>query len=131
MYDYQGGTADLWVLEDHESWAWSLKHRIKLQVMAFSLVPDVQGGVLVLSKKGESGLLWQYLQHVSGANGSISTRYEWSAYLKLRRHRLRESLVRHSFFSMEGNNGGGVDGKPLFDGLSGVKVLTADISELH
>ncbi|VAI88632.1 unnamed protein product [Triticum turgidum subsp. durum] len=131
LYDYHGSTADLWVLEDHESWAWSLKHRIKLQVMAFSLVPDIQGGVLLLSENEESGLLWQYLQHVSGADGSISTRYEWSAYLKLRRHRLRESLVQHSFFSMEGNNGGGVDGKPLFDGLSTVKVLTADISELH
>ncbi|VAI76537.1 hypothetical protein VPH35_123774 [Triticum aestivum] len=99
--------------------------------MAFSLVPDIQGGVLLLSDKGESGSLWQYLQHVSGADGSISIRYEWSAYLKLRRHRFSESLVQHSFFSMEGNNGGGVDGKPLFDGLSTVKVLTADISELH
>uniref|UniRef100_A0A8R7R0M3 F-box associated domain-containing protein n=1 Tax=Triticum urartu TaxID=4572 RepID=A0A8R7R0M3_TRIUA len=81
LYDYHGSTADLWVLEDHESWAWSLKHRIKLQVMAFSLVPDIQGGVLLLSDKGESGSLWQYLQHVSGADGSISIRYEWSAYL--------------------------------------------------
>ncbi|XP_044960179.1 F-box protein At5g49610-like [Hordeum vulgare subsp. vulgare] len=130
LYDYHGSTADLWVLEDHKSWAWSLKHRIKLRVMTFSLVPDIQG-VFLLSEKEESNFLWQYLQHVSGADGSLSTRYEWSAYLNLRRFRLRESLVQHSFFSMEGDNGGGVDGKPLFDGLSVVKVLTADISDLH
>ncbi|VAI88634.1 unnamed protein product [Triticum turgidum subsp. durum] len=105
-----------------------MKHRIKLQVAAFSLVPDIQGDLLLLSRKGKTGIQWQYLQYISGADGSLSKRYEWSVFLNLKKHRFRESLVPHSFFLMDGNNGGGVDGKPLFDGLSTVAVLPDDNS---
>ncbi|VAI88635.1 unnamed protein product [Triticum turgidum subsp. durum] len=128
LYAFRGSTADLWVLQDHHSWAWSMKHRIKLQVAAFSLVPDIQGDLLLLSRKGKTGIQWQYLQYISGADGSLSKRYEWSVFLNLKKHRFRESLVPHSFFLMDGNNGGGVDGKPLFDGLSTVAVLPDDNS---
>jgi hypothetical protein len=41
---------------------------------------------------------------------------------------LKESLVRHDFFLMEGN-AGGMDEKLLFDGLSTVAVLRDDNSE--
>jgi hypothetical protein len=133
LYHYGGGTADLWVLQDHGSWSWSMNHRIKLPGLVYSLLPvlDPEGDVLdvfVLSKSVGSGNLWKHVQHISGANGSLLARYEWSVYLKLSRHRFKESLVHHDFFSMEGN-AGGVDEKPLFDGLSTVAVLRDDNSE--
>jgi hypothetical protein len=133
LYHYRGGTVDLWVLQDHGSWSWSMNHRIKLDVQFFSLLPvlDPEGDLLVRSKRGGSpGILWQHLQHISGANGSLLARYEWSAYLKLSSHRFKESLVHHDFFSMEGNDGG-VDEKPLFDGLSTVALVRDDNSEPH
>lgn len=132
LYHCRSGKVDLWVLQDHGSWSWSMNHRIKLDVMFFSLLPvlDPEGDVLVLSKRGETGILWQHLHHISGVNGSLLALYQWSAYLKLSRHRLKESLVHHDFFSMEGNEGG-VDEKPLFDGLSTVALLRDDNSEPH
>jgi len=57
-------------------------------------------------------------------------RYELSGYLWLTKHRLKESLVRHDFFLMQGN-AGGMDEKPLFDGLSTVVTLRDDNSESH
>ena len=89
-----------------------------------------EGDVLVLSKRGETGILWQHRHDIAGVNGSLLALYQWSAYLKLSRHRLKESLVHHDFFSMEGNEGG-VDEKPLFDGLSTVALLRDDNSEPH
>ena len=132
LYHYGGSSADLWVLKDHQSWSWSLNSRIKLDVPFFSLLPvlDPEGDVLVRSDRGESGILWQYLHHISGANGRLLARYEWSVYLRLTRHRLKESLVRHDIFLMQGNTGG-MDEKPLFDGLSTVTVLCDDNSESH
>ena len=126
LYNYRGSTADLWVLQDHERWVWSVKHRIQLPAMVFSLVPDTNGDMIALSQKGETGLRWQYLQHISGTDGSSLRRYEWNVFLKLKKLRFKESLVRHSFFSIEGNNDGGVDEKPLFDGLSTVAVPLDD-----
>ncbi|CAD6257759.1 unnamed protein product [Miscanthus lutarioriparius] len=130
LYHYRGSSTDLWVLKDHRSWSWSLNTRIKLDVLFFSLLPvmDPEGDVLVLSDRGESGILWQYLHHISGANGSLLALYKWSAYLRLTRQRLKASLVRHDFFWMEGN-AGSMDEKPLFDGLSTVVVLRDDNSE--
>ncbi|XP_066342626.1 putative F-box protein At3g52320 [Miscanthus floridulus] len=135
LYHYGGGTADLWVLQDHGSWSWSMNHRIKLPGLVYSLLPvlDPEGDVLdvlVLSKSVGSGNLWKHVQHISGANGSLLARYEWSVYLKLSRHRFKESLVHHDFFSIDGN-AGCVDEKPLFDGLSTVAVLRDDNSESH
>uniref|UniRef100_A0ACD5WV90 Uncharacterized protein n=1 Tax=Avena sativa TaxID=4498 RepID=A0ACD5WV90_AVESA len=134
LYNYRGSssTADLWVLQNNERWVWSFKHRIKLQAMAFSVVPDTNGDMIVLSKKGQKpGLRWQYLQHISGTDGSSLRRYEWNVFLKLKKLRFKESLVRHSFFSMEGNNDGGVDEKPLFEGLSTVAVPLDDNYDPH
>ncbi|CAD6257758.1 unnamed protein product [Miscanthus lutarioriparius] len=135
LYHYGGGTADLWVLQDHGSWSWSMNHRIKLPGLVYSLLPvlDPEGDVLdvlVLSQSVGSGNLWKHVQHISGANGSLLAQYEWSVYLKLSRHRFKESLVHHDFFSMDGN-AGCVDEKPLFDGLSTVAVLRDDNSESH
>ncbi|KAG2537993.1 uncharacterized protein LOC120692562 [Panicum virgatum] len=130
LYHYLGSsTTDLWVLKDHQSWSWSLSSRIKLDVF-FSMLPvlDPEGDVLVLSDRGEPGI--EYLHHISGANGSLLARYKWSPSLRLTRHRLKESLVRHDFFLMKGNTGG-MDEKPLFDGLSTVTVLCDDNSESH
>jgi len=129
LYYYGGSTADLWVLEDHERWVWSVKHRVKLEVMAFFLVPDTNGDMIVLSQEGETSLRSECLQHISGTDGSSSRRYEWNIFLKLRKLRFKESLVRHSFFSMEGNNDGSLDEKPLFDGLSIATVPLYDNSE--
>jgi hypothetical protein len=129
LYDTLGhGTADLWVLQDHTSWTWSLNNRIKLPADVLSVMPvlNPEGDVLVLSGSFEC----HHLQHISGANGSLLARYEWNDSLNLRRHRFRESLVRHDFFSMEGN-AGGVDEKPLFDALSTVALLRDDNSEPH
>jgi hypothetical protein len=86
LYHCRAGKADLWVLQDHESWSWSMNHRIKFDVLFFSLLPvlDPEGDVLVLSNEGETGILWQRLYHISGANGSLLAQYQWSAYLKLR-----------------------------------------------
>jgi len=36
LYHYRGGTVDLWVLQDHRSWFWSLNSRIKLDLLFFS-----------------------------------------------------------------------------------------------
>ena len=130
LYHYGGSSADLWVLKDHQSWSWSLNSRIKLDVF-FSMLPvlDPEGDVLVLSDRGEPGI--EYLHHISGANGRLLARYKWSSNLRLTRHRLRESLVRHDFFLMQGN-AGGMDEKPLFDGLlSTVSMLRDDNSKSH
>jgi F-box interacting protein len=132
LYDYNGATADLWVLQDYERWVWSLKHRIKLQMMPFFLLPDTNSDMIVLSEKGENtGLRWQYLQNISGIDGSSLTRYEWNVFLKLEKLRFKQSLVRHPFFSMEDNNDGAVDEKPLFEGLSTVTVDLDDDYEPH
>jgi hypothetical protein len=132
LYDNHGGTADLWVLQDHKSWTWSLNNRIKFPADVLSVMPvlDTEGDVLVLSLRGESSFEYQHLQHISGGNGSLLARYEWNHCLNLRRHRFKESLVRHDFFSMEGN-AGGIDEKPLFDGLSTVALVRNDNSEPH
>jgi len=130
LYHYRGSSTDLWVLKDHQSWSWSLNSRIKLDVPCFSLLPvlDPEGDVLVLSNRGEPGMFGRYLHHISGANGSLLARYKWSPSLRLTRHRLKQSLVRHDIFLMQGNTGG-MDEKPLFDGLSTVAVLRDDNSE--
>lgn len=121
LYNYRGGTANLWVLQDHERWVWSCKHRIKLPEMPFLLVPYSNADMIVLCAKGKgTGIRWQYLQHVSATDGSSSIRYKWSVFLKLRKLRFKESLVRHSFFSA--NDGDSVE-NPLFHGLSTVTVL--------
>ncbi|CAM0910854.1 unnamed protein product [Alopecurus aequalis] len=131
LYNYGGSTADLWMLQDPERWVWSVKHRIKLQAMAFSLVPDTNGDIIALTEKGETSSQWQYLQHISATNGSSPRRYEWNVSLKLKKLGFKESLIRHSFFSIEGNNDAGVDEKPLFDGLSTVAVPIDDNYEPH
>jgi F-box interacting protein len=56
LYDNHDGTADLWVLQDHKSWTWSLNNRIKFPADVLSVMPvlDPEGDVLVLSLRGES-----------------------------------------------------------------------------
>lgn len=130
LYNYNGfQTGDLWVLEDYENNVWSLKYRIKLQRPVIFLVLDAEGDVFVNSvKKGSVGIISQRLRHLSGTDGSVLARYEWNVRLNLKRHRFKESLVRHAFFPTEGN--GSVDETPLFDGLSAVVLLPDDTSEL-
>ncbi|KAM0880668.1 hypothetical protein ACQ4PT_033421 [Festuca glaucescens] len=128
LYNYNGfETADLWVLEDYEDNFWTVKFRIQLQRPMIFLVPDAQGDVFVTSvKKGSVGIVSQCLKHMSGADGSVLSRHQWNVRLNLKRHRFKESLVRHDFFLAEGN--GAVDETPLFNGLSSVAVLPDDDS---
>ncbi|XBI98122.1 hypothetical protein VPH35_018382 [Triticum aestivum] len=102
------------VEEDYQNNVWSLKHRIKVQRPVLFLVQDAQGDVACGTCR-------------SGTDGSVLTRYEWSGRLNLKRHRFKESLVRHAFFPTEGN--GSVDETPLFNGLSAVVLLPDDNSE--
>uniref|UniRef100_A0ACD5TDC2 Uncharacterized protein n=1 Tax=Avena sativa TaxID=4498 RepID=A0ACD5TDC2_AVESA len=107
LYDYNGETADLWVLEDYDANFWSFKYSIKLETPILFLVPDEQGDVFIVSH--------QSLEHLSGGS-SVATRHEWNILHNLMRHRLKESLVRHDFFPAQGN--GGADETMLFRGLS-------------
>uniref|UniRef100_A0ACD5YDY4 Uncharacterized protein n=1 Tax=Avena sativa TaxID=4498 RepID=A0ACD5YDY4_AVESA len=118
-YNINGGTADLWVLEDYDANFWSFKYSIKLERPILFPVPDEQGDVFIVSQ--------QCLEHLSSGGSSVATRHEWNILHNLMRHRLKETLVRHDFFPAEGN--GGADETMLFRGLSTAVVLPYDNSK--
>ncbi|CAM0875978.1 unnamed protein product [Alopecurus aequalis] len=99
--NYSTTTVDIWVMQDYDSEVWSHKYHVKLPVAEID--EDESLAVMVLHEEGAVFLLYNFEQtlFLVDTEGKLlaSSQLDHACISLPVTHRIKESLVQHSFFS--------------------------------
>jgi hypothetical protein len=114
-------TVELWLLQDNTGMKWVCKHRIGLPVMnVITFQFDEPWRVFFMSEEGVVLVTQQQKLLHYDLNGNLKESFRCGGRnLRITPYTLKESLVRHAFFEMQGNVGD-AEGElppPFFRGL--------------
>ncbi|CAM0875979.1 unnamed protein product [Alopecurus aequalis] len=93
-------TVDIWVMQDYDSEVWSLKYHVKLPVAEIDEYESRD--VMVVQQEGKVYVLYNFEQtlFLVDTEGKLLASSQLNASISLTAtHRIKESLVQHSFFS--------------------------------
>uniref|UniRef100_A0ACD5UUV6 Uncharacterized protein n=1 Tax=Avena sativa TaxID=4498 RepID=A0ACD5UUV6_AVESA len=94
---------DIWVMQDYDSEVWSHKYHVQLQAPLASIMAHQTRNVMVLQEERDVFLLYNFGQtlFLADTERKLLTVSRLDGHIVfLGNHRIKESLVRHSFFSV-------------------------------